>query len=191
MRRKIINNARRTTHSPKIIRMRVSNFYTSKINKRTHTFINRYTVLSPNTKLVATALSLLVITITSVAGVLMSTHQIANVAHLASVNINVYWDITCTQEVTFIDWGILSPGSDKNLLVYVKNTGESPILGSMNTSDWSPIEAENYISLSWDFGDKPLMQGRVRPTTFTISVSWNITGITTFYFTIIVIGEAT
>lgn len=80
------------------------------------------------------------------------------------------------------------PGESKITRIYVKNTGEAPIISSFNTTDWNPSNASQYISLSWNFGDVPLQPLRVRPTNFTLTISPLIYGITTFSFKITVIG---
>jgi hypothetical protein len=102
--------------------------------------------------------------------------------------IDVYWDEACTQTCREIHWGVLTPGQKKKITVYVKNTGTLPITGSFNTSDWVPPLAANYISLTWNFGDKPLDSGKVRVTDFTLTVDPAIHDVTDFYFNITVTG---
>jgi hypothetical protein len=133
-------------------------------------------------------LTLLGFTVAAVGGVLVATQTIVNAAQMATVDIGVYWDVTCTQKVDMIDWGTLIPGQNKTVTVYVKNTGGAPVTGSFNTSDWVPPLAADYISLTWNFGDQPLDPGRARKTDFTLTVSRNIHDVTTFYFTITVTG---
>jgi hypothetical protein len=142
----------------------------------------------PKVKMVLILLGVLGCTVVSVGALLIATQRIVNVAQMVTIDIGVFWDVTCTQKCDKIDWGTLMPGQNKTVTVYVKNTGGGPITGSFNMSDWVPPLAANYISLTWNFGDKPLDAGRVRKTDFTLIVSRDIHDVTTFYFTITVIG---
>ena len=124
----------------------------------------------------------------AVGGLLSVDVAIPSEARMAAVDVGVFWDITCTQNVTNVDWGTCEPQQNKTLTLYVKNTGESPITGSLNTSQWIPEQAADYISLDWDFGFEPLQAGMVRETDFILMVSCNITGVEEFYFLITVTG---
>lgn len=116
------------------------------------------------------------------------TREIPSRADMATVDIDVFWDVTGTEKIESIDWGSLWPGENKTVTVYVKNTGGGPITGSFNTSQWVPPLASNYISLTWDFGDQPLNPGRIRETHFTLTVAKDIHDVETFYFIITVTG---
>ena len=145
-------------------------------------------MLSPKAKMVAIPLVILALATGSVGGLLMGTQQIANRAEMVTIDIGVFWDVTCTQKCDFIDWGSLNPGENKTITVWVKNTGGGPITGSFNTSQWVPPLAGDYISLAWDFGDRPLEPGRVRETHLTIMVARDIHDVEEFYFLITVTG---
>lgn len=124
----------------------------------------------------------------SVGALLTSTQIINNRAAMATVEIGVFRDITCTQICYFLDWGILRPGENKTVLLYIKNIGGAPISGSIETSEWAPPETANFLNLTWNFGERILDPGRVRPTNFTLSVAKNIWGIEQIAFLITVIG---
>ena len=126
-----------------------------------------------------------------VGGLLTSSYEIENQARLVVIGIAVYRDITATKPCESIDWGALRPGESKTVIVYVKNTGDDPITGSFITKNWDPLEAGSFISLAWDFGEEPLLPGRIRTTAFTLTVSADIHDITNFHFTIVVTGTQT
>ena len=123
-----------------------------------------------------------------VAGLLTVTFQIENQARMVAIDVGVYWDITATRVCDSIDWSTLEPGENKTIVVYVKNTGGDSITGSFGVQDWDPPLAADFISLEWNFGENPLLPGRVRRTEFTLRVSPDIHDITNFYFTIVVTG---
>jgi len=107
---------------------------------------------------------------------------------MVTIGVATYWDLTATRLCKSIDWGSLSPGETRTVVVYVKNTGHGPITGSFTLMSWDPPEAEDFLPLEWNFGDQPLLPGRIRPTHFTLKVSPNIRNITSFFFIIQVIG---
>lgn len=144
--------------------------------------------LSPTAKM---ALVPVLLTLGMAAGnnaIMTATWEIENVASMVTVGIEAYWDITAINPVLTISWGTLEPGQSKSVEVFVKNSGTAPIMGVLNTSDWDPLEAGDFISLSWDYGENVLLPGRIRRTGITIQVMSNITGVENFAFKIILTG---
>lgn len=123
-----------------------------------------------------------------VVGLLTVTFQIENFATMVAIDIGVYWDVTTTKVCDSINWETLEPGENKTITVYVKNTGGDSITGSFTVQDFDPLLASAYISLEWNFGNEPLLPGRVRRTKFTLRVSKDIHDIENFYFKIVVTG---
>jgi len=115
-------------------------------------------------------------------------YRIPTGAQMLSVGVGVFWDVTCTAPVTQIDWGALAPGETANVTVYVKNTGNGPISGSISTDSWVPEGAGQYFDLTWNFGVAVLEPGRVRKTSIFLYVHPDITGINSFSFVIIITG---
>lgn len=50
-----------------------------------------------------------------------------------------------------MSWGVVKPGATKNITVYIRNEKNSRITIILNTTDWDPLNASNYIDLSWDY----------------------------------------
>ena len=122
-------------------------------------------------------------------GILTYQKIIASTGTVKTVNVGAYWDWSCTDVISFIDWGMIEPGSSANATVYLRNEGNSPAILSLNVTNWSPVEAEGFMSLSWDYNGDDLKPGEVLPLYLTLSVAQNITGITSFSFEITIIGE--
>jgi len=116
------------------------------------------------------------------------TYKITNIASMIAIDFDVTWDITGTQSCTEVNWGTLKPGSNKSITLYIRNTGSAKLSGSFNTTDWIPVIASNYITLTWNFGEAPLYPNRIRTTIFTLSISPDIMNITDFSFSIIITG---
>jgi hypothetical protein len=59
----------------------------------------------------------------------------------------------------------------------------------LQTSNWNPPNAADYISLSWNYGGQTIGANQVLAVTLSLSISSNIQGITTFSFDIVVVGS--
>lgn len=143
---------------------------------------------------VIAALALLMYTlalsiVSQVASPIVTDKTVSNVGSVKAIGVGVYWDENCTSEVSFIDWGMLEPGSGENVTVYIRNEGNSVASLSMDTSNWIPSNASDYITLSWDYGGVSISPGEVVQVTFTLSVSASIEGVTSFSFDIVVMGS--
>ena len=122
-------------------------------------------------------------------GVFLAQRVIANVATIKTVGVGVYKDVNFTVSVTQIDWGVLEPGTTKNFTAYLRNESNVPISLNMTTQNWNHPEAEQFISVSWDQEGKMLEPNQVVSVTFTLSVSADVTGVTSFSFEIVIIGS--
>jgi hypothetical protein len=111
-----------------------------------------------------------------------------SVTAVSTVNVGVYSDSACTQNLTSVSWGTLSPGGSVTKTVYVKNTGTSRITLSMTKTNWSPSSANGPITLSWNRENTALNAGQATTATLTLSVSQSISGITNFSFNIVITG---
>jgi hypothetical protein len=60
----------------------------------------------------------------------------------------------------------------------------------MYTSNWSPLNASDYLSLSWDYGGQSIDVDEVVQVTFTLSVDAGIEGITSFSFDITIAANS-
>jgi len=141
-------------------------------------------------RIIATAALTLVVYILTLClvGPAMSAVQtnrtISNVGAVKAIGVGVYKEQACTSIVTSIDWGTIEPGSNVNKTYYIRNEGNSASTLSLQTSNWKPSEAANYIDLSWDYGGQSIAVGAVVRVTFTLSVSSSIQSITSFTFDI-------
>jgi len=107
-----------------------------------------------------------------------------NVTNIQTVDIEAYWDTDHTNKVSTIDWGIIAVGATKNVTIHMLNTGNTNIRLSMNTTNWSPTNASEYITLDWDYQDQILDPNQLLKTILTLNVDPNAQGITSFSFDI-------
>ena len=123
-----------------------------------------------------------------VSGLLTRSISIPSSGVIKAINVDVYWDVGCTQNVTEIDWGTPAPGDVVNNVVYIKNGGTSLVPLSMLSSGWDPAGAGSFLTLTWDREGAPVDAGGVVQALLSLDVSGAITGITDFSFDIVIEG---
>lgn len=99
-------------------------------------------------------------------------------------SISVYWDAKCMNTVESIDWGTLSPGGKKSIMVYVRNEGESDTVLALNVYGWTPTAASNYLKVEWNYSGTMVKPGHVQAIALLLTVDSGINDITDFSVTI-------
>ncbi len=122
------------------------------------------------------------------AGVLTSSQSVQSNGSITAVNVGVYSDIGCAQNLTSIDWGVLPPGNSTSMMIYIKNTGNVPETLSMATSNWVPSNANTYLTLTWNRANYVLSPNTSVNATLTLTASSGAGALTTFSFNIIITG---
>jgi hypothetical protein len=102
-------------------------------------------------------------------------------------NIEVYWDSKCTKRVSSIDWGLLKPGTNQTVTLFIKNKGKTPVTLSYYTSNWNPSEVTNYLYLSWNYTGQVINFKETTQVSFTLHASENVE-VEAFSFDITTIG---
>lgn len=124
----------------------------------------------------------------SIFGLLNSTLTLTSVGPVATAGVGAYWDEACTNMVTAVNWAAVEPGESKNLAIYIKNEGSTPITLSLTTADWNPSDAENYISLVWDYPGGEITAGGTTRATLTLTVSSSTSETTNLTFDVVITG---
>ena len=120
---------------------------------------------------------------------LSSQKSIPSTGKVLAVNVGVFSDAACTQNLTSIDWGNVYVGSSVSRIIYVKNTGTTPITLSMTTSAWNPSDANGQLTLSWDKEGTSLSPGESTAATLTLNVSPSVIGVSSFSVNVIITGS--
>jgi hypothetical protein len=107
---------------------------------------------------------------------------------IQTAGIAVYKDASCTTKASNVPWGTISPGSSRENVFYIKNEGTTALNLFLDTANWSPTNAANYLTLSWNYGGQTIQPNQVIKVTLTLTVSPSISGIDTFSFDIILTG---
>ncbi|MGQ9679903.1 MAG: hypothetical protein ACUVV4_03960, partial [Candidatus Bathyarchaeia archaeon] len=103
------------------------------------------------------AVLLSIVALTALAsGFMQSSVRIVGRGTVKAVGVGVFWDINCTSPVSFIDWGMVEPGSINNVTIYVRNEGNVASSISLATENWNPSSASDYLALSWNYDGQQL-----------------------------------
>jgi len=135
------------------------------------------------TILLASALSVVVVY------ALLASVTIHNIATLKTVGLEVYADQQLTQPLTQINWGTLEPGETKSYVAYVKNPSDVQVTLAVWTQNWNPNGTQNYVTLNCNLTGTTMQPTQVLPCTFTLNVSSDIQGVSSFSFDIIMQAE--
>lgn len=134
--------------------------------------------------------TLVLILIGPFASAAIRNFKVSNSGSVTTIGVGVYWDQACTNPVSSIAWGTLDPGATVERTVFVRNEGNTDSSISLTTSNWSPSNASDYITLNWDYSGQTLSVNQVVQVKFTLSVSSSISGITNFSFDITISTNA-
>lgn len=131
-----------------------------------------------------TILLVTIIAVFSVVGVVWAVQSvrrtISSSGTIKAINVQVYSDEACTNPIGSINWGNREPGDTVTRTLYVKNTGNAPMIISMTVGNWSPSVASTYITITWNREGTSLSAGSSTSATISLSVSSSITGINSF-----------
>lgn len=122
------------------------------------------------------------------AGLLTTSQTVPSTGTVTAVNIGVYSDAQCTQNLTSINWGTIPPGNSTTRTVYVKNTGTTALTLSMTTASWVPSNANTYLALTWDRANYVLNPNTSVSAILTLTASASAGNLTSFSFNIIIAG---
>jgi len=138
--------------------------------------------------ILAVALTGIVVSVLA-ASLLMAYQRVPSNGNVRAVGVSVYWDSTCTDNVTNINWDFLAPGETADRTVFIKNAGTLPLVLNMTTDSWEPTPASEHITLSWDRENYLLNTTTpVVQAILTLSVSSEISGVSSFSFEIVITG---
>ena len=107
---------------------------------------------------------------------------------IKTIGVVAYNDSSCMTSISEVNWGMLTPGLSNTSTFYIKNEGNSDLMLSLDTTNWNPTNAHNYMTLSWNYEGQTIRPNQVIQISLTLSVSQNINGIDSFNFEITIMG---
>jgi len=105
------------------------------------------------------------------------------------VEIDVYEDSGCSTVLTSVDWGEIEAGGSSSVVIYVKNNGDSSVVLTLSSENWSPDEAKDYISLYWDYDGSSISRGSEVEVALTLDVDDGCPELNSFSFDIVITGS--
>lgn len=124
------------------------------------------------------------------------TYYVTRTVHtsgiIKSTGIEVYSDMVLSQKLTSIDWGNIEVGGTAYVDCWIKNTKNTNITLSFQTTNWLPDKAQLYLMFSADIlpgriiAPKETVQVRL-----TLNVDDQISDVEYFEFDIIVTANRT
>jgi hypothetical protein len=115
-----------------------------------------------------------------------SSRTVAYANSMRGVGVGIYWDKGCANRTLSLDWGLIEPGSNNTLTVYIRNEGNSAVSLWITTSNWNPSAALGYMALDWNYSDQILGVDQVIPLELILSVSPTVSEIDRFSFDMII-----
>jgi hypothetical protein len=81
------------------------------------------------------------------------------------VRIETYSDLQCVNPVSEIEWGAIDAGFQQQATIYLKNEGGISLTLNLDSNNWTPLNVEDYMTLSWDYHGQAINPGEVREVT--------------------------
>lgn len=106
-----------------------------------------------------------------------------------TVEIDIYSDQACTQPLTNVIWGEIEAGDSSSETIYVKNNGETGVVLSLETENWSPSDSQDHMTLEWDYDGVSISPGQVVAIVLNLSVDGSAPPMSSFSFDIVIIGS--
>jgi hypothetical protein len=153
---------------------------------------SRRKTLAKKNVIIVSVLAIAAIVAVGVFASITSTRTIPSNGTIVGVNLGVYLDSACTDQVFAINWTSVNPGSFVTQQVYVVNKGTTDMTLSLSNGTWSPVEANEYLTLTWNKIGATVHPGVVNATlaTLTLSASDQFTNGTTFTGNVIITGTS-
>ena len=124
-------------------------------------------------------------------GLLNDGRRISSTGSVVGVGVNVrlFWDPECTQEIDNINWGYLTPGDTIKKTIFIKNISSSSKTISINIEEWNPANLYQYFSFQLSCENEVLEPGDVLMGDIILTISQNIQNIYDFSFIIVIEGN--
>ncbi len=115
-----------------------------------------------------------------------TSSTVSSVGAVKGIGVGIYWEYACANRVTSINWGVMEPGSNRTIVVYIRNEGNAAATLSEITQNWNPAAASSYLTLRWNYAGQTINVNQVLQVRLTLVLSSTVAGITSFSFDIVV-----
>ena len=131
--------------------------------------------------------SILIWVIVSIAlAIPYNSYTIHNAGQIVAFNLEVYKDLNPAVPLTEINWGPCDPGTTVSYTAYIKSIKGTPTVLTLTTDSWNPLNASDYLTLTWNYDNSTLKPNEIREVTFYLTIDPDISGIQHFSFNLVV-----
>lgn len=106
-----------------------------------------------------------------------------------NLEFNIFSDPECTIIINSIDWGEINVGGTSTAIVYVKNTGDIAQTLTLQAINWDPVEAENFMTVDWDYDGAVIAPLEIRQLTLSLVVGIDCPPFDYFGFAVVITGS--
>jgi len=121
-----------------------------------------------------------IIAVAAIAALIYFQYPISSHGSVRSVGCQIYGNAEQTAIISAIEWGSLTPGDYSNVAIWVKNNGTTPITLALAAHDFVPTAAQQYLTLSWNYGNQTIAPNTTLPIELRLTASPQINGFTDF-----------
>jgi hypothetical protein len=97
--------------------------------------------------------------------------RVPSLGNVITLGVEAYWDENCENRTEKVDWGMIWPGSSRNVTFYLRSISNVDARLSLNTRNWSPANVSDYMNLSWNYNGMPINRNQVVQVTLSLSAS--------------------
>lgn len=115
-----------------------------------------------------------------------TSRTVSSVGEVKAIGVGVYSEYACTNRITSINWGVMEPGSNRTITVYIRNEGNTAATLSETAQNWNPTAASSYLTLRWNYAGQTINVNQVLQVKLTLLLSSTVSGITNFSFDIVI-----
>jgi hypothetical protein len=120
----------------------------------------------------------------STSSLVQTSRTVSSAGEVKGIGVGIYWEYACINKVSSINWGVLEPGSNRTVSVYVRNEGNALATMSQTTQNWNPPAASSHLTLTWNYAGQTLSVNQVLQTKLTLTLSSTVSDMTGFSFDI-------
>lgn len=102
---------------------------------------------------------------------------------VVTVEVDAFKDAGLTIPLESIDWGAFQPEENKTTMVWLNSTSNVPVKLNMTTTGWTPTNATDYVTLTWDREGTTINPSQTLNATLTLTVDNITSNVTSFDFT--------
>lgn len=117
-------------------------------------------------------------------GIFYQQILLPSTASVKTLGVGVFWDAAATQVCSYIDWGIIEPGTTVNRTVFIRNQANVPTTLYTFADHWAPPEVESFVTYSWNYSGATMQVDEILPYRLSLAVTPIVVNVTNFSFTI-------